>query len=230
MHEAIILAGGKGTRLRSVIDNTPKPMAKVNGVPFLEILLNQLIDNKMDRVILSVGYMADAIINYFGLKYKNLEICYSIEHQPLGTGGAIKQSLGLLKSRCALVLNGDTYVDMDYKKLFEQYSQNKRPILGVTFISDVSRYGSVEVSQGQLVGFKEKGSEGQGLISTGVYLLDKDILNDFEVNRIFSFENDFLQKFYERITFDINESKGKFIDIGIPEDYFYAQNYLKNES
>lgn len=228
MREAIILAGGKGSRLKQVVSDVPKPMAPINGRPFLEFLLDKLIQFKFDRVILSVGYMSDVIVNHFGNQYKSLSIVYVYESTPLGTGGGIKKSLARLESDRALILNGDTYADVDYDQMLRVSMEVKSLVLGLARVPNVSRYGSVDVKDHILIGFKEKGTEGPGLINIGSYVVGKNELDDFEDGLNFSFESDYLQKIYTSKHITVCEFSGKFIDIGIPEDYLFAQSYLKD--
>ncbi len=228
MREAIILAGGKGSRLRQVVSDVPKPMAPINGRPFLEYLLEKLIQFKFNRVILSVGYMSDVIINHFGEKYKNLPITYVYESTPLGTGGGIKKSLAQLQSDRALVLNGDTYADVNYEELLKLASDKNSLALGLAHVSNAARYGSVDIDSNLLIGFKEKGIEGPGLINVGSYVVGKNDLDSFSDNVNFSFETDFLQKIYKSKPISVFKFNGKFIDIGIPEDFLLAQSYLKD--
>lgn len=228
IREAIILAGGKGTRLREVVSDVPKPMAPINGRPFLEYLLDKLIQFKFNRVILSIGYMGDVIVNHFGEKYKNLSITYVYESTPLGTGGGIKKSLAQLQSERALILNGDTFADVNYEEMLKLASEKKTLVLGLARVPNVGRYGSVDVENNLLIGFKEKGVDGPGLINVGSYVVGKNDLDNFSDNVNFSFEADFLQKIYKSKPISVCEFKGKFIDIGIPEDFLLAQSYLKD--
>jgi D-glycero-alpha-D-manno-heptose 1-phosphate guanylyltransferase len=228
MREAIILAGGKGSRLRGVVSDVPKPMAPINGRPFLEFLLDKLIQFKFNRVILSVGYMGDLILKHFGDSYKGLPITYVYESTPLGTGGGIRKSLAQLESDRALVLNGDTYADIDYGEMLELSSEKNSLVLGLAKVSNVARYGSVDIDDNLLIGFKEKGVEGPGLINVGSYIIGKNDLDDFSDNVNFSFEEDFLQKIYKSRPILVYDFYGKFIDIGVPEDFLLAQSYLED--
>lgn len=228
MREAIILAGGKGSRLKQAVSNVPKPMAPINGRPFLEYLLDKLIQFKFDRVILSVGYMSDVIVNHFGNKYKNISIVYVYESTPLGTGGGIKKSLTQLESDRALILNGDTYADVDYDEMLKVSFEGESLVLGLARVPNVARYGSVDVKGDILIGFREKGIEGPGLINIGSYIVGKNDLEGFKDGLNFSFESDYLQKIYKSKRVSVCEFSGKFIDIGIPEDYLFAQSYLKD--
>lgn len=228
MREAIILAGGKGTRLKEIVSDMPKPMAPINGHPFLKLLFKKLVRSKFDRVILSVGYMGHIIINYFGDKFDGLPITYVEETIPLGTGGGIKKALYELSSECGLILNGDTYADVDYEEMYKVYDLKKNLVMALTKVPNVARYGSVDVLDGVLNGFHEKGIDGPGLINIGSYIIEKNALEAFKEDTNFSFEVDFLQKTYKSTPISVCEFSGKFIDIGIPEDYIFAQSYLKN--
>lgn len=216
----IILAGGFGTRLQSVVSDVPKPMADINGVPFLQLLLDQLSLYNFTTVILAVSYKADIIKGHFGTKYKNLSILYSYEESALGSGGAIKQAMSLFDADKYVIMNGDTYVDVDFNNLCYQ----PVPSIVVTNISDVSRYGSLIENDGKIVQFCEKGTRGPGLINTGIVLIDTDIINLCNLHA-FSFETEILSKYHSMFT--CVKSLGKFIDIGIPEDYYTATQLFK---
>lgn len=228
MREAIILAGGKGTRLRELVSDVPKPMAPVAGRPFLELLLDRLVDAKFNQVVLSVGYMADKIMDYFGSGHKDLPIKYVIEDTPLGTGGAIRKALLAINGDYAVVLNGDTFAEGDFDALIQMRAHAKRVVIGVAKMKDASRYGAIEASEGRLIGFREKGVVGPGLINVGCYVVGNTDLDSFPVDTNFSFETDYLQKVYKELPIDVYQFTGKFIDIGVPEDYEFAQTYLRD--
>jgi D-glycero-alpha-D-manno-heptose 1-phosphate guanylyltransferase len=224
--EAIILAGGFGNRLKSVVADLPKPMAPIGNKPFLQILLESLVKKKFDRVILSLHFMADVIQSYFGNCFLGMEITYVIEKSPLGTGGAIRKSLLECREEKVFIFNGDTYLDINVNELIKKWHVSSQPILVGRFVDDVSRYGALEILNGMVENFSEKNKRGNGFINAGCYLVPKNILNDFAINFPFSFEEDFLKKNIKEKTFLFYESKGYFIDIGIPKDYALAQNYL----
>jgi D-glycero-alpha-D-manno-heptose 1-phosphate guanylyltransferase len=149
MMEAIILAGGFGTRLKSIVSKVPKPMAPINGKPFLEFLLDKLVLLEFDHVILSVGHLHSVITDYFGRNFKSLKIDYAIETSPLATGGAIKESLRLTESNQIYVLNGDTYFDVEIDKL--SLPVGCKVSLSLKEVKDVSRYGSVQVDENDFI-------------------------------------------------------------------------------
>ena len=227
--EAIILAGGFGTRLQGVVKDVPKPMAPVNGRPFLTYVLDYLIDYGYQRVILSVGYLHEKIVDYFGKKYKALEIDYAVEEEPLGTGGGILFAMSKCKSDNVLVINGDTMFKVDLTA-FEHFHQEKNGLLSIVLreVEDVSRYGSVNIGEnGMITLFSEKQvSSGSGFINGGVYLINRKIFEKYPQAKKFSFEKDLMTKYYTQECFYAMPSDGYFIDIGIPEDYARAQQEL----
>lgn len=222
--EAIILAGGYGTRLRSVVADVPKPMAPVQSKPFLAYLLDRLEKFGFSKVILTVGYQSQVIMDYFGDQYKSLLLTYSIEEELLGTGGAIKKACEYSDSKSVFVINGDTFVEVDYKALLQHHlSHGSSLTMTLKTLPDVSRYGSVNVKDGAIVSFTEKGLVGPGLINAGVYLLNKNIFDVSVLPNVFSFENQLLFPFVEKIKPLAFVTDGYFIDIGIPVDYERAQ-------
>ena len=227
--EAIILAGGFGTRLQGVVKDLPKPMAPVNGQPFLTHILDYLIEYQYNKVILSVGYLHKKIEEYFGNQYKTLEIDYAVESEPLGTGGGILFAMSKCVTDNVLVINGDTMFKVDLDA-FERFHREKEGLLSIVLreVEDVSRYGSVVVgNDNRITLFAEKmESSGRGFINGGVYLINKEIFNKYPQPQRFSFEKDLMTKFYMQEPFYAMPSDGYFIDIGIPEDYARAQEEL----
>ena len=224
--EAIILAGGFGTRLRKVVPHLPKPMAKVAGAPFLEILLLSLSRKGFKRIILSVGYMADSISNYFGFNYEGMDLIYAREEKPLGTGGAVRLALLSCKQDHVFVFNGDTFLDLEVKEVELLWQEFRHPIIIGCQVPHASRYGRLKVKNNYVVGFLEKKIDGAGLINAGCYVLNRNQLDDFSLGRAFSLENDYLTKAIKDNTFNVYITEKKFIDIGIPEDYIKAQTML----
>ncbi len=218
--EAIILAGGLGTRLRSEIGEYPKPMAEVNGKPFLHYLFNYLKSQKINSVVLSVGYKWEIIEAYFGAEYMDIKIQYAVENERLGTGGGIKLALEKIKSDNCFVLNGDTFFKVDLAQISAKHSDtNAESTLALKELSNVDRYGLVELENEKIVAFKEKEFREKTIINGGIYLINKNCLNEFPPLSNFSFETDYLEKNTREknicgIVFD-----EYFKDIGIPEDY-----------
>ncbi|HEG0584703.1 TPA: NTP transferase domain-containing protein, partial [Campylobacter jejuni] len=174
--QAIILCGGLGTRLKSVIKDIPKPMAPINDKPFLEFIFEYLKKQGIKEVILAVSYKYEVIKEYFKDEFLGIKIKYSIEKEPLGTGGAIKEALKIIKNE-AYVLNGDTFFGIDLSKL---KLNGGKICLALKQMNDFDRYGTVNVDGlGLVISFEEKVFKKQGLINGGIYLLDKDIFKDF---------------------------------------------------
>ena len=226
--EAIVLAGGLGSRLQQVLSDLPKCMAPVHGRPFLTYVLDMLEARKINKVILSVGYLKNSIISYFGEKYNSLSITYSIEDEPLGTGGAIKKALNHCLNEDVFIVNGDTCFEPDFKAMTVLHRSSGADItLAVKFMDDTSRYGLVISDQAErIIEFREKDSQaGSGWINGGVYLAKKSVFNDFQ-NQKFSFENDLLKNSCKKMKMLAFQTDAFFLDIGIPEDYNKAQELL----
>ncbi|EKK5714180.1 nucleotidyltransferase family protein, partial [Campylobacter coli] len=181
--QAIVLAGGLGTRLRSVVQDLPKPMAPINGKPFLAFVLEYLKKQGITEIILSVSYKYELIQEYFKDEFHGMKIHYNIEKELLGTGGAIKDALKFVKNE-VYVLNGDTFFDIDLKK---PVLNSSKICIALKQMQNFDRYGTVNVDeQGIVTSFEEKVFKKQGLINGGVYLLKKDIFNNFSLERKFS--------------------------------------------
>lgn len=228
MKQAIILAGGFGTRLQPVVSGLPKPMAPINGKPFLEILLNRMNNNGFTHVILSVGYMKEKITSYFGSKYKNILINYVTEGEPLGTGGAIKKSLYLTDNNYpCFIFNGDSFLELEFRHIFETHNKIMPIITMSTYLmQDASRYGIVEINNAsKVISFAEKQSKLSGYINAGVYLVNPKLLLEKFTKKIFSFE-EFLNQNINNLNIYAYKTNKLFIDIGIPEDYKRAQDIL----
>lgn len=228
LREAIILAGGFGTRLAHVVSDVCKPMAPVAGQPFMRFILDQLADQRFDRVIIADGYKRESIEGFFGSQYRGMDIIYSPEDTPLGTGGAVKRALSFCKTEWVFVVNGDTYFDIDYQSMMESngYADGSGDVvIAVKPMKDFDRYGTVDVaSSGMILGFNEKKPCNEGLINAGVYLMRRDALDSMP--EIFSLESDYFESIVDQGVLFAVVNKGVFIDIGIPEDYECAQTLL----
>jgi D-glycero-alpha-D-manno-heptose 1-phosphate guanylyltransferase len=231
MNTAIILAGGFGTRLKHVVSNVPKPMAPINGMPFLQILLDSLEIKGIKKAILATGYKHEIIAAHFGFVYKEIDIIYSVENEPLGTGGAIANAFKYIDTNIAttLVINGDSYFNLDLEAFEKQHRKSKADIsIALKKMADFDRYGVVEIEKsGKIIQFKEKQYTSEGLINTGCYLINyscKNILTSIE--KPFSFEEKILENNSLPVSLYGVEQEGYFIDIGIPEDYKRAADYF----
>lgn len=228
--EAIILAGGFGTRLQHVVNDVPKPMAPINEVPFLKYIFDQLSKYKVNKIILAVGYKSDVIINYFGNRYKEIDIIYSKEETPLFTGGAIKKALDFCKNKNVFIINGDTYFDINLNDMFDFHVKNKSNLtVAIKEMYNFDRYGTAELKDQQITKFHEKQAKSSGYINGGIYILNKEILNKFKLEK-FSFEQDFMEKKVSDLLIMGFKSKNYFIDIGVPDDYYKAQKDLPKRS
>lgn len=221
--EAIILAGGFGTRLQSVVSDVPKPMAPVNGIPFLEYILKLLKKHGFNRIIMAVGYKSEVIINYFGNKYLDMEILYSNEDYPLGTGGCIKKALELVSDEYVYIINGDTYFDVNLSNM----KTKKDIMIACKYMSNFDRYGKVIIENNRIVKFQEKMPNQTGYINGGIYLFKKNIFDGFNLNEKFSLEVDFFEKYINELYIEPFLSDDYFIDIGIPDDYKKFQEDLR---
>ena len=228
--EAIILAGGLGTRLQKVVNDKPKSMALINDKPFLEYLLNFLTGQDIRKVILSIGYKREMILNYFKDRYKHLPIFYAIEEEPLGTGGGIVNAMEQVEEECAFVLNGDSMFRIDMHAMLQFHLKIKADLtMALRYLDDTSRFGTVKIDQTKKVtGFNEKKQDAcPGYINGGVYLINKGFLLSGSFGKQFSIEKDCFEKCYKEAGIFGYPSKGYFLDIGIPEDYMTAQDEFK---
>jgi D-glycero-alpha-D-manno-heptose 1-phosphate guanylyltransferase len=224
--EAIVLAGGFGTRLREVVSTVPKPMAPIAGRPFLEILLDSMIVKGCTHVVLSLGYQSGAIRSHFGSSYKDLSLSYCIEDSPLGTGGAIRAAFKHCRADHVLIANGDTFLDYEADVLNTLWNTLHSPIIVARYVNDTSRYGRLLIEDGKVVEFMEKSLSGPGHINAGCYVLPTDLLDQFPIGTAFSFERDFLFQAVRDQYFCAHITNGAFIDIGIPSDYARARKML----
>lgn len=230
--EAIILAGGLGTRLRSAVPDLPKCMAPVGGKPFLYHVIRYLQEQGVDKFIFSLGYMHEAIEDFLLKNYPLLDYQLSIEEEPLGTGGAILLACKKTNEKNVLVLNGDTMFKIDTGKLLSFHKQhNASCTLSLKPMYDFDRYGVVDINKdGFVQSFKEKQFYKHGLINGGVYALNTDSLSNLGLPSKFSFEKDYLETYCstQRMMGLIQDEY--FIDIGIPEDLAKADKELKIEN
>ena len=218
---AVILAGGKGTRLRPYTVALPKPLVPVGDKPILEIVIIRLAKQGFSRIIITVNHQADIIMAYFGDGSKwGIHIEYSLEKQPLGTMGPLK----LLKDLPAqfLIMNGDVLTDIDYTGFLRTHIES-RNVFSISSYSRIQKsdYGVLNVSQNQLMGFAEK-PETSIMVSMGIYAATKEIIEYIPENRFFGFDALMLELLQKKITVGVYEYKGYWMDIGRPDDYQQA--------
>ncbi|HEX7415416.1 MAG TPA: nucleotidyltransferase family protein [Bacteroidia bacterium] len=229
--EAVILAGGIGFRLREVVSDVPKPLAPVNDKPFLDYLLKYLVHYGIKRVVLSVGYLSDKIIAQYGTKFQEMEIVYSAEKEPLGTGGGIRMALQKCTGVDVLVLNGDSFFGIDLYSFYNKHSESFADgSLALRQVSNASRYGTIFLGEfNKLKAFKEKSDNHKpGIINAGIYLLNREVfIEQTPAGKNFSIEKDFFEKKLNKLNLYGYTYDGYFIDIGIPEDYKQAQHDFK---
>lgn len=229
MREAIILAGGMGTRLQKVVPDVPKPMAPVSGKPFLYHILKWLERYNIGKVVISAGYKADVIRKYFGDSFNSVSLVYAVETKPLGTGGALKYSSGLISGSDFLIVNGDTWFPIDLDTFWSFHLKpGKRFSVALKRMKDFSRYGSVECSRSTIIRFNEKRYCEDGLINGGIYLISREFIESMRLPEVFSLEKDLLEKEAGSGCLKCKVFEDPFIDIGIPEDYQSAQSVIKS--
>ena len=236
--EAILLCGGLGTRLRSVVSDRPKPMADIAGKPFLHYLVKMLSESGVKHLIFALGYMGEQIEAYFqsGEDY-GLSISYSYEDSPLGTGGAIRNALSKVSAENVLVLNADTYFHTDYESLLREQIKNKAAMtIASRKIEDISRYGAIlKDESGRILRWNEKMSSDQaeapcpGEINGGIYVMQKSLIEKIPEGKQ-SLENDCIPAWLEDgLYLQAIPSDGYFMDIGIPEDYAQFREDVESE-
>jgi D-glycero-alpha-D-manno-heptose 1-phosphate guanylyltransferase len=228
--EAIILAGGMGTRLQSVVSDVPKPMAPVAGRPFLEYIFPLLRQVEVKKVVLSVGYKWETILAHFGYRFQGIDIEYAVETVPLGTGGGIRLAFSKTNSPQVLVVNGDTLFLHDLMMHWEMhqfYSEGALVSIALREMKHFDRYGTVELYKNERIkAFHEKKPMESGLINAGIYVIDRELWGKVDVPERFSFEKDILERYVRKLRFMGYIHDGYFIDIGIPEDYAKANAEL----
>ncbi len=227
--EVIILAGGLGTRLKETVPDLPKCMAPVAGKPFIQHVIDFLLTEKIEIFIFSLGFRSEVIQAYITTNLPGINAIFSVENEPLGTGGAIKKACSLATGKHVLITNGDTLFTIDVSKFSDFHLRcGAQCTLALKPMKDFSRYGSVELNHDySLKEFREKQWLAEGLINGGFYALNKSDFLKEELPHKFSFEQEYLEKFYDRRRMFGVVENAYFIDIGIKEDYEKAQQELK---
>ncbi len=222
--EALILAGGHGTRLRHLLNNAPKALAIINNRPFLEYLIHFLQKNGVDKFIFSLGHLHEQIEEFLSEKFPDLQVEKVFDPYPLGTGGAILNALSKSKEEDVVIVNADTYFDVNLLAFYAFHkASNSDCTIALKYLEKFDRYGSVKLEQGRITDFNEKVYLEKGLINAGFIFLKKSTFTHFfKEIAAFSFEKDFLQEKLAEIKVCGFESDGYFIDIGVPDDFYKA--------
>ena len=228
--KAIVLCGGFGTRLGLLTRDIPKPILSVGGRPFLCYILDRLVHDQVEEIILAVGFQWHKVRALIGDRWGDIEVTYSIEKSPLGTGGAIKHAMMNRNIDEALILNGDTFLKIDAKMVWDfAKKKNAEIVMVLKYIDSAARFGRVCIDQtGRVIKFEEKGSGGQGLINSGFYYVHKSCFAVIEKNA-FSFENEVLATHSQDLSIYGVETNSYFLDMGIPEDLLKGHRELPNE-
>ena len=227
--EAIVLAGGLGTRLRSVVPDLPKCMAPINGIPFLAYLIDHLTEQGVTNFVFALGYKSNEFLDFLNTKLPQNNFSIVIEEEPLGTGGAIKLAISKTREENIIALNGDSLYKVNLTQLMHFHQANKSHCtLALKPMQAFERYGSVEINElSNIVSFKEKQFMENGLINGGVYAIHVASFLDMPLPTKFSLEKDYLENYAKDFKFYGNVQEAYFIDIGIPEDYAKAQIEFK---
>jgi NDP-sugar pyrophosphorylase family protein len=228
---AFILVGGFGTRLREVIgEDVPKPLAPIDGQPFLQRLLTWLFTQGIRKVVLGTGHLADTFeVQLQSFAPAGMDIQFSREEKPLGTGGAIKNAIPFLGAGTVLVLNGDSVASVSLRDLVAFHDQNKADAtLALVEVPDTSRFGTVHTDAHGLVNeFLEKTGESKpGNINAGMYVISPGFLANLPDEEVFSFERDVLPTHCNQNVY-AKTYQGSFIDIGTPESYQEASEFFR---
>jgi D-glycero-alpha-D-manno-heptose 1-phosphate guanylyltransferase len=231
--DAVILAGGLGTRLRAVLPDRQKVMADIGGCPLLGRLIDFYTAAGVARIVLALGYRSDDVEDFIRRHGGQSNVIASIEPEPRGTGGALRYALPQLRSQTVLVANGDSFADVDFAKLLHLHrAQGCSITLALTSVDDVSRYGRVLFdNDGAVTRFEEKPALGAdqptsaGFINAGVYLIDRKIIASLPPNRSLSLERDVFPQWIGRGIYALAQQV-PFIDIGIPETWAIASDFF----
>ena len=225
--EAVVLCGGLGTRLRSILPDQQKCMAPILGMPFLEILLKLLARSGFGSVVLAAGYKSDDIASRFGSQYGGMSVHMSIEEAPLGTAGAVRLAMQRVAGDHFVVLNGDTFLLVDFLALEDLWLTHQDSVIVAREVPEVDRYGCLNIQDGRVLGIFEKGGSGKGFVNAGCYLFNRAEFESFKVHSPLSLEKDVLPALIEARSVRALKYTGPFIDIGIPESFRAAEAILR---
>lgn len=226
--DALILCGGKGTRLKSVVSDRPKPMAALKDRPFLELLLEYAAGFGFRRFILCAGYMASIIEEHFSGRSPAMEILVSAESAPLDTAGAVKNAEALIKSGVFMVMNGDSICKLDLREFAGfHFSRKAKASIAVARVSEAGSFGSIEKDEsGKILSFREKSPDGAGWVNAGIYIFDRSVLAAVPPGAKYSIERDLLPEMAAAGGVYAFETSSRLFDIGTPEGYKEAGEKL----
>ncbi len=220
----IILAGGLGTRLRSVVSDRPKPLATVGGRPFLEILFDQIEASGGREVVLATGYMGDAIESRFGRVRGSLRLEYARENQPLGTGGAARLAIERIDNDRMIMLNGDSFIDINLCDFSAKSKvQGYELMISVTDVNDSSGMGTIEIDlEGRIISFREKeGVRRPGRVNAGAYVVSRSLIETIPRERFVSLERECFPEWISRGA-GVYRTNSPLVDVGVPESFAAA--------
>lgn len=227
--DAVVLAGGMGTRLRPVVGDRPKALAPVRGRPFLCFILDQLVCAGIKRAVLCTGYLGEQVREAFGDLYGGVRLAYSREGSPMDTAGALRLAAPLVESEEVFVVNGDSFCETDLGAFRNWFRSNDlAAALVINRMRDASRYGRVEADgDGVVFSFREKAGDGKpGWINSGIYLFNRRVIFEIPENRPVSMEREVLPSLMERSRLYAFRNHGGFLDIGTPESYAAADDFF----
>ena len=225
---AAILAGGLGTRLRPAIEGIPKVLARVGERPFITFLLDQLVALGIKKAVLLTGYRASQVEQTLGNRYDGMNLSYSVEESPLGTGGALRQALAQLNTETVLLMNGDSFCDVNLQAVATAHRRSRAEVtLTVRRVPDASRFGKVQLTNGKVTHFGEKqGNAGPGWINAGVYMMAKTLIAGIPAGQSWSLERDLLPGWVKSRRIYGVKGSGRFLDIGTPASYAGAPAFF----
>ena len=227
--DCVILCGGLGKRLRSVVDDVPKVMAQVNGRPFLDLVIEHLKAQNIERIVLCTGYKADLIENYYREHDFGLTLDFSRENEPLGTGGALKSAHEIISSNPFFVLNGDSFLPANFQAFLDFHKEKNSIASMLVSQENTSKdFGSLELDEsGQIIDFREKiEGDAESLVNAGIYCFDQAIFSCMPESAKFSLENDLFPSMVNNKFYGYRTDE-KFLDIGTPERYESLKQNLK---
>jgi D-glycero-alpha-D-manno-heptose 1-phosphate guanylyltransferase len=222
--DAVILAGGLGTRISSVLPDLPKCLAPIRGRPAIEFILDELVAIGTEAFVIAVGHRGDQVRAHLGSEYRKVPISYSFDgDRLLGTGGAIKKAVSASSSNPILVVNGDTLQEFQVSQMLEDYKKHNLPIILARRVPNSAQFGTIVEQEGFVSRFLEKTNSRAGLVNSGCYLLPPEVFSGRQLPEAFSFENDFLPILVNSKKLRVVAIEGDFTDFGTPEEFLRSQ-------